>query len=99
MLASPPPPPPPAPQPAIPSPIHSGDSGNPPATGVGPDMPGMPHRFGSSFPIPSNFEDILPPSPYTTYWGYLSQADTPLGQFFNMWLVGSRSGHLRRARA
>src|ERR1035437_248532 len=65
-------------EPAMPSPIHSGDSGNPPATGVVPSMPGMPHRCRSSSPTPSNFSDILPPSPYTTYWGYLSQADTPL---------------------
>lgn len=43
-------------EPAMPSPIDSGDSGNPPATGVGPDMPGRPDRCGSSFPIPSNFE-------------------------------------------
>src|SRR5512142_1016610 len=53
-------------------------SGNPPATAAGPDMPGTPPQSRNPLPTPSDFGGIPLPSLHTTYWGYLSQADTPL---------------------
>src|SRR5512142_1433215 len=52
-------------------------SGNPPATAAGPDMPGTPPQSRNPLPTPSDFGGIPLPSLHTTYWGYLSQADTP----------------------
>src|SRR5450432_1998068 len=42
-------------------------------------MTDTPPRCRSWPPVPSGFGGILlPPCPHTTYWGYLSQADTHL---------------------
>src|ERR1035441_5194495 len=62
--------------PAKPSPVHTGGTGSPSATAVAPDMPDTPRPCRSSPQAPSDSEGILPPSPHTTYWGYLSQGDT-----------------------
>ena len=64
--------------PAMPSPVHNGGTGNPSATAIAPSMPDTPRLCRSSPPAPSDSEGILPPSPHTTYWGYLSQGDTQL---------------------
>ena len=53
-------------------------SENHPATAAAPSMPGMPPRCRNSLPTPSGFRGIPPPSPHTTYWGYLSQGHTHL---------------------
>src|ERR1022692_4055938 len=67
--------------PAKPSPVHTGGTGSPSATAVAPDMPDTPRPCRSSPQAPSDSEGILPPSPHTTYWGYLSQGDTHLHRF------------------
>src|ERR1035441_10883551 len=64
--------------PAMPSPVHNGGTGTPSATAVAPSMPDTPRLCRSPPPTPSDSEGILPPSPHTIYWGYLSQGDTQL---------------------
>src|SRR5262249_31726605 len=56
-------------------------SGNHAAIAAGPSTLGRPPRFRSLPLVPSGFEGILLPRPHTTYWGYLSQADTHLPPF------------------
>src|SRR5476651_2748601 len=63
---------------ATPSPMRSADTRNRLATEVAPDTPDTHPRFRSLPPTPSDSGGILPSSPHTTYWGYLSQADTHL---------------------
>src|SRR5471030_1506207 len=63
---------------ATPSPMRSADTRNRLATEVAPDTPGTHPRFRSLPPTPSDSGGILPSSTHTTYWGYLSQADTHL---------------------
>src|ERR1017187_9641653 len=70
--------------PAKPSPVHTGGTGSPSATAVAPDMPDTPRPCRSSPQAPSDSEGILPPSPHTTYWGYLSQGDTHLTPFVSI---------------
>src|SRR5271157_337700 len=53
-------------------------SGNHPAIAGGLGTPDMPPRCRSSPPTPLNSGGILPSCTHTTYWGYLSKADTHL---------------------
>src|SRR5271157_5188040 len=55
-------------------------SGNHPAIAGGLGTPDMPPRCRSSPPTPLNSGGILPSCTHTTYWGYLSKADTHLDE-------------------
>src|SRR5215472_3318914 len=64
------------------SPTRSGDNENHSATATAPGTPGTPLPLRTSPPTPSNYADILRPTPpHTSYWGYLSQGDTHLDGF------------------